>query len=699
MDFLLSLLQSVSTLGGFGYAVAFSIAFIETLPFLGILFPGTMFLVLFGFFASQGYLRFDILIPVVFSGAFLGDLAGYVMGVRRKESSRTESRIFRAFHIRKAERYLARHGEAAVFFGRFSESIRPVIPFVTGRSGLSLPAYLSRSVPAALAWSWVVLAVGFLFGGAVTAIGTWFSRVSVVFLFLFVLLAFLWFVAERSQPFLRLSKSVIRSVLAAFRDDPGIRRFLDRHPDATAFLRRRLGRRDFSGLPLSLLSLVLAYVLFLLYGTTEGVLTAEPIVSVDERIFNLMYAFRDPGFVAGFLWITLIGRSDMVLAAALSVSAVLILHGRRSAVWSLWLVLGGTQLSVTLGKRLFERPRPDFAYYLEPSFSFPSGHAALSTALAGYVAYVVLRGHGRKWRYRTSVLFLALSVSAAVGLSRLYLGVHYASDVWAGHLLGALWLLIGIRVAEIGPKRGIRDIPVPAAVRRLPVSVVPVVLFVAFFAYQGVRYELFRPLPSSPPPSVATDDVLRSFSDLGLPRFSETFSGAYQEPMNFIVVARDEETFVFAMEEAGWLRSDPVTVPNMARLVEASMSDRRYPRAPMTPSFWNTQVHDPGFQKETDDGSVHARHHARFWKTPIRMEDGAVIYVGTASLDTEIKWVVTHRIDPDIDTERETLFGDLDAAGVVASFEKIRFVDPVLGRNFSGDPFFTDGEAYLLRFR
>ncbi|NTW30261.1 MAG: phosphatase PAP2 family protein [Candidatus Moranbacteria bacterium] len=702
MDFLLSLLPSISRIGAFGYVAAFLLALSESLPFIGLVFPGTVFILILGFFASQGYLHFGTLVWAVAVGAFVGDGIGYLLGTKGTELFRNGNRILRLSHLRKGERYFERHGAFSVFLGRFSGSLRPIIPFVVGRAGLRRSSYVFRSVFAALVWSWMSLTAGYLFGGAVTALGTWFTRVSVVILFLAVLSSFLWIVSERAHPFLRVLRSIAHAVHLAIREDPGVRGFLDRYPSVALLLHRRLNRRDFSGLPLTLFVPIVGYVIFLLYGTVDGILSAEPILSVDARILNLMYAFRDPGFVRGFLWITLLGRRDIILVVMLSASAFFVLFRYRKLIVPLWLVMGGTQLCVTLGKRLLERPRPELAYYTEPSFSFPSGHAALATALYGFLAYAFLRGRAKRWRYRTVALFLMLVLVASVGLSRLYLGVHFFSDVWGGHLLGALWVLIGISVAELEPARrqnaGRTARPEASLLRRF--NAAGALLFVVtFYVYQGVRYEPIRNfVETEPNPVIESDDIVRSFGEAGLPRFSETFSGAHQEPMNVIVIVRDEATFVTVMERAGWLRSDPVTVPNMAKLTEASFLKRSYPRAPMTPSFWNTNVHDPGFQKETDKGTVHARHHARFWKAPVRSVDGESVYVGTASLDTGIKWIVTHRINPDIDTERETLFKDLVATGAVVLSEKIRFVDPVLGKNFSGDPFFTDGEAYVLRF-
>ena len=116
----------------------------------------------------------------------------------------------------------------------------------------------------------------------------------------------------------------------------------------------------------------------------------------------------------------------------------------------------------------------------------------------------------------------------------------------------------------------------------------------------------------------------------------------------------------------------------------------------MTPSFWNGQVHDFGWEKDTNQHSVRQRHHARFWQTNFKTAQGKNIYVGTASLDTGIKWLVTHQISPDIDTERELIFQDLEQSGVVKNFSWQQFVDPILGQNFSGDQFFTDGQLYIL---
>jgi len=118
----------------------------------------------------------------------------------------------------------------------------------------------------------------------------------------------------------------------------------------------------------------------------------------------------------------------------------------------------------------------------------------------------------------------------------------------------------------------------------------------------------------------------------------------------------------------------------------------------MTPSFWNKQVNDFGFEKSTETKSVRQKHHARFWKTNLKNDQGNNIYVGTVSLDTGIKWGITHKISPNINTERKLLFTDLEKTGVIKNSIKTKLVNPILGKNFSGDQFFTDGETYFVTF-
>ncbi|MDX5436692.1 MAG: phosphatase PAP2 family protein [Pontibacter sp.] len=96
-------------------------------------------------------------------------------------------------------------------------------------------------------------------------------------------------------------------------------------------------------------------------------------------------------------------------------------------------------------KRVFERPRPDIAMLQQTGLSFPSGHAMIGGAFYGLLIYIVWKTVPVKvWRYILTFLLTALIL--LIGYSRVYLRVHYATDVLAGYALGLLWLIVSVRL-------------------------------------------------------------------------------------------------------------------------------------------------------------------------------------------------------------------------------------------------------------
>jgi len=114
------------------------------------------------------------------------------------------------------------------------------------------------------------------------------------------------------------------------------------------------------------------------------------------------------------------------------------------------LIAVGTEAIIFLVKIWFHRPRPLLAVFLENTFSFPSGHSAIALAFYGYLAYILLK------LFNTQRLVILISFSlliAFIGFSRLYLGVHYLSDVLVGYLVGLIVLSLGIYFYRIPNNR------------------------------------------------------------------------------------------------------------------------------------------------------------------------------------------------------------------------------------------------------
>jgi len=129
--------------------------------------------------------------------------------------------------------------------------------------------------------------------------------------------------------------------------------------------------------------------------------------------------------------------------SALVATVLAVLIARRRFRWAAYLgitAVGGALLNQLL-KSHFVRQRPDLnvAVLGANGYSFPSGHAMSATIILGALAYLAARS-ARKWKHKSAALAALATLALAIGTSRLYLGVHWASDVGAGFAAGLLWV-------------------------------------------------------------------------------------------------------------------------------------------------------------------------------------------------------------------------------------------------------------------
>src|SRR5262249_10230344 len=144
------------------------------------------------------------------------------------------------------------------------------------------------------------------------------------------------------------------------------------------------------------------------------------------------------------------------------------------------LAVGAGALFFELVKLIVQRPRPPLeeARIVQGGFAFPSGHSTLSATFYGTVAYLLIRRLQHD-RWKVLVGAAAALVVLAIGISRIYLGVHYPSDVLAGWAAGALWVVLVILVEQVWVPR--RLTPLSPLRRAVTVSSAVVLLLVASF--------------------------------------------------------------------------------------------------------------------------------------------------------------------------------------------------------------------------
>lgn len=222
----------------------------------------------------------------------------------------------------------------------------------------------------------------------------------------------------------------------------------ERFPRVSAFVRARTRPDVFTGLPLTLIAAAALYLASLLGGVVEAVIEAEEIVVFDHAVTDFLAPFREAPLLPVFLWITRFGDTATLVAVTIVATGFLWADRRPAYIMPLWVAVAGSQATTWTGKFGFARERPEFlTAETAVSPSFPSAHATGAAAVYGFVAYAIARDT-LSARQRFEIGFWSLFLIAMIAFSRIYLNVHFTSDVMAGLLVGGFWLLVAFTLAE-----------------------------------------------------------------------------------------------------------------------------------------------------------------------------------------------------------------------------------------------------------
>ena len=186
-----------------------------------------------------------------------------------------------------------------------------------------------------------------------------------------------------------------------------------------------------------------------------------------------------------------------------------------------------------------------------------------------------------------------------------------------------------------------------------------------------------------------------------LPMVTRTAQGIPGDPINVGLIG-DKRDVLCAMQAARWYPADPVTARSSIEIAGSVLLDRPYDRAPVSPLFYLGRREDLAFEKPAGE-SADRRNHVRFWKVLDQGQEQRPVWLGSATFDRGVgvshyTGAITHHIAPDIDAERALLASDLEAAQMVDAKYQVTGIGVTLtGRNGGGDPYYTDGEVWILR--
>lgn len=210
-----------------------------------------------------------------------------------------------------------------------------------------------------------------------------------------------------------------------------------------AFLQARLSPAGFLGLDLTTGAIILIGASWIFGKVAEDVVTGDPLTAVDREIAVWLHLHATPTLTEALKFISLLASLPVVTGICLFMALYFVRERSRYHLLALMLTIPIGMLMNVLLKYAFHRSRPawDNPIVMIGSFSFPSGHAMAATLLYGFLAAFVVRPV-QAWRWRVLAVLAAGLLIVLIGFSRLYLGVHYLSDVLAGMAAGAAWLAL-----------------------------------------------------------------------------------------------------------------------------------------------------------------------------------------------------------------------------------------------------------------
>ena len=286
-----------------------------------------------------------------------------------------------------------------------------------------------------------------------------------------------------------------------------LQRFAGRYPRLSRFLAARIAWGSATGLSLTIGLVVLVVIGQFFLDLLLDVVTDSRVAGTDRRILHLIETLRMPELDQIMYALTYLGSVRAVLTLAAVVAIVALLAGRYTDAVLLFLALAASELFVLATKTLVARPRPPLedARIVQTGFSFPSGHAALAAAFYGTAAYLLARAV--RWgALKVVVGSAAALLVVGIGISRIYLGAHYPTDVLAGWTLGVFWLAVIVVTEHVWAARARFHFPRPSL--RLPRVVTVVIACALTLVSVGYLAATYTDIPPPSPEIAQTMTVI-----------------------------------------------------------------------------------------------------------------------------------------------------------------------------------------------
>lgn len=405
-------------LNHWGYWIILISAMLEASPLFGLLVPGQSIVIIGGFFVKLGILDLGDTILIASIGAILGDLIGYILGRRYGYAFITKYGkyfFFKKEHFEKTKKLMNHHPGKTLIIGRFNSLTRAFAPFVAGSSDISFIKFITYNIIGGISWAISFVMVGYIFGSSYEIAAQYIGKFIFIAIVLSIFIIYLYrFISKRKHIFTKDHLYVL---------------------------------------------MLNIFSLYLFSKMIEDVIDGELVTKLDVWLNAKIVLLWNPLLNKIMVFITNIASPLHLFLLSVLLFGILIYKKKWYYSFLLLFSMLGGLLFETLIKFIIHRARPENALIKVSGYSFPSGHATMAIIFFSLLLYAFkddIKNKALKNIFIISNIILFL----LVGLSRVYLNVHWLSDVLAGFGLGLFWLTLLILVFKIIislSKRSIKD--------------------------------------------------------------------------------------------------------------------------------------------------------------------------------------------------------------------------------------------------
>ncbi len=538
----------------------------ESLAIVGLIVPGVAIMFGIGALISAGAIEFWPAFAWAVAGAVVGDVSSFLLGFHYRDRI-TNIWPFTRYResLEQGQAFFAKYGGKSVAFGRFFGPVRAVVPLIAGTMAMRPWRFILASVLSSFVWAPAYLAPGMVFGASLELA----SQVAFRLVILIVLLAILiWLVVwmvritfRRCQPH---ASSWIQTILNWSRLHPAFTSIAEaladpKHPEARG---------------LAIMATILIFAAGLSALLMGAVVGGTALAGIDLTVLNGLKSLHTPW--ADHLMLFCSRLADKMVVSVLIIVVTIFLamqrHWRSLMYW-LAAVAFGLLASVAL-KHGLQIPRPPNQIPGLGPYSFPSGHTLRAMVIYGFLAVIIARCMRESWRWLP--YSLAGMMILLVAISRLYLGVHWLSDVVGSITLGICWVTI-LGIAYYRHTK--------AEAHWLGLGLISILIIAGASGFQSWRmhtHDLAKYMPT--PQTIvinATDWKSQYWGQL--PRVRKDISDRRNHPLD-IQYAGELEQFEASFKQKGWGRAPALGWGNILKFLSPDQPIQELPLLP--------QVHD-----------------------------------------------------------------------------------------------------------